>query len=66
MESLEMYADYVCSFCYLGHASLTQYREGRSEPLTVDSLPAQLVSYVVKTAHPDRWTAFDAAIYDAL
>ena len=32
----------------------------------VDSLPAQLVSYRVKEAHPDRWLDFDEAVFDAL
>ncbi|MFC6904749.1 DsbA family oxidoreductase [Halalkalicoccus tibetensis] len=32
----------------------------------VDSLPAQAASLYVKEAHPDRWEAFDGAIYAAL
>ncbi|WP_306055771.1 DsbA family oxidoreductase [Natronococcus wangiae] len=32
----------------------------------VDSLPAQIASWHVSRAHPERWAAFDAAIYEAL
>jgi len=32
----------------------------------VDSLPAQVASFHVKEAHPDRWPAFDEAIFDAV
>ncbi|KZN24384.1 disulfide bond formation protein DsbA [Haladaptatus sp. R4] len=32
----------------------------------VDSLPAQVASYYVKTEHPDRWLDFDEAIFAAL
>ena len=32
----------------------------------VDSLPAQVASYYVKSEHPDRWRDFDEAIFDAL
>jgi predicted DsbA family dithiol-disulfide isomerase len=32
----------------------------------VDSLPAQLVSYHVKEAYPDRWLDFDEAVFEAL
>ncbi|MCL7418127.1 MAG: DsbA family oxidoreductase [Halalkalicoccus sp.] len=32
----------------------------------VDSLPAQAASLYVKEEHPDRWEAFDRAIYAAL
>lgn len=32
----------------------------------VDSLPAQIVSYHVKEAYPDRWLDVDEAIFDAL
>ena len=40
--SLTMYADYVCPFCYLGEASLEQYRENRDEPLAVEWQPFDL------------------------
>jgi predicted DsbA family dithiol-disulfide isomerase len=32
----------------------------------VDSLPAQLASFYVKESHPEKWPAFDEAIYAAL
>ncbi|WP_256687679.1 DsbA family oxidoreductase [Halococcus qingdaonensis] len=41
-ETLTMYADYVCPFCYLGEASLEQYQEGRDEPLAVEWHPFDL------------------------
>ncbi|EMA49646.1 DsbA family oxidoreductase [Halococcus thailandensis] len=43
-ETLTMYADYVCPFCYLGEASLEQYRERRDEPLAVEWHPFDLQS----------------------
>lgn len=43
-ETLTMYADYVCPFCYLGEASLEQYREGRDDPLDVEWHPFDLRS----------------------
>lgn len=30
--TVQVYADYVCPFCYLGYASFDQYREGRDDP----------------------------------
>ncbi len=41
-DRIEIYADYVCPFCYLGTRSLEQYREGRDEPLTVEWHPFDL------------------------
>jgi predicted DsbA family dithiol-disulfide isomerase len=41
-ESLRMYADYVCPFCYLGEASLEQYQESREEPLDIEWHPFDL------------------------
>jgi predicted DsbA family dithiol-disulfide isomerase len=41
-NTLTMYADYVCPFCYLGEASLEQYRESREEPLAVEWHPFDL------------------------
>ncbi|WP_265109978.1 DsbA family oxidoreductase [Halosolutus halophilus] len=41
-ESLTLYADYVCPFCYLGKRSLEQYRETRDEPLAIDWHPFDL------------------------
>jgi predicted DsbA family dithiol-disulfide isomerase len=32
----------------------------------VDSLPAQTASYHVKETHPERWEAFDEAVFEAL
>ncbi|MDF9747563.1 DsbA family oxidoreductase [Natrinema salsiterrestre] len=43
-DRIEIYADYVCPFCYLGTRSLEQYREGRDEPLEVDWHPFDLRS----------------------
>jgi len=37
------------------------------DPITdVDSIRAQQVSLFVRESHPETWTAFDAALYDAL
>jgi predicted DsbA family dithiol-disulfide isomerase len=41
-ETLTMYADYVCPFCYLGKNTLEQYRESRDEPLAVEWHPFDL------------------------
>lgn len=41
-DRLELYADYVCPFCYLGKRSLEQYRETRDEPLEVEWHPYDL------------------------
>ena len=43
-ETLTMYADYVCPFCYLGEASLERYRNERDEPLDVEWHPFDLRS----------------------
>jgi len=43
-DSLTVYADYVCPFCFLGYESLDRYREGRSEPLTTEWHPFDLRS----------------------
>ncbi|QRV16572.1 DsbA family oxidoreductase [Haloterrigena salifodinae] len=43
-DRLELYADYVCPFCYLGTRSLEQYREGREAPLEIDWQPFDLRS----------------------
>ncbi|WP_226482573.1 DsbA family oxidoreductase [Natrinema amylolyticum] len=43
-DRIEIYADYVCPFCYLGTRSLAQYREGRDEPLEVEWHPFDLRS----------------------
>jgi predicted DsbA family dithiol-disulfide isomerase len=124
-DSLTVYSDYVCPFCYLGHQSLEQYQETHevdpainwhpfdlrgqkrgpdgeiddsvddgkdeeyfeqvrenidrlkeqydadgmldlSEVPDVDSLDAQVASLYVKHEHPDRWLAFDEAVFKAL
>lgn len=41
-ETLTVYADYVCPFCYLGMASLEQYRDERDESLSVEWHPFDL------------------------
>ncbi|GAB7092643.1 DsbA family protein [Halorubrum luteum] len=41
-DSITVYSDYVCPFCYLGRASLALYRETRTEPLAVDWHPFDL------------------------
>ncbi|ELY90401.1 DSBA oxidoreductase [Natrialba hulunbeirensis JCM 10989] len=41
-DTLVLYADYVCPFCYLGTRTLEQYRETREEPLEVDWRPFDL------------------------
>ncbi|SEW23055.1 DsbA family oxidoreductase [Natrinema salifodinae] len=43
-DRIEIYADYVCPFCFLGTRSLEQYREQRDEPLTVEWHPFDLRS----------------------
>jgi predicted DsbA family dithiol-disulfide isomerase len=35
-------------------------------PEEVDSLPAQVASWYVKSEHPDRWLDFDEAVFEAL
>ncbi|WP_435094833.1 DsbA family oxidoreductase [Halorubrum sp. N11] len=41
-ESISVYSDYVCPFCYLGRQSLAQYQESREEPLSIDWHPFDL------------------------
>jgi len=41
-ESVRVYADYVCPFCYLGYASLDQYRDQREGPIRVEWQPFDL------------------------
>jgi predicted DsbA family dithiol-disulfide isomerase len=124
-DSLVVYSDYVCPFCYLGRQSLEQYQEthedepeidwhpfdlrsqkrgpdgtiddsiddGKNEDYyeqvrenvqrlrqeydademlsldevpDVDSLDAQIASLYIKHEHPDRWLAFDEAVFEAL
>jgi len=41
-QTLLVYADYACPFCYLGYASLDQCRENRDEPVETDWHPFDL------------------------
>jgi len=41
-ESITVYSDYVCPFCYLGRRSLDEYLETREEPLAIDWHPFDL------------------------
>jgi predicted DsbA family dithiol-disulfide isomerase len=41
-DEVVVYSDYVCPFCYLGRASLEQYRRQRDEPLETDWQPFDL------------------------
>ena len=41
-DSITVYSDYVCPFCYLGRASLSRYQETREEPLAIDWHPFDL------------------------
>lgn len=43
-ESLVVYSDYICPFCYLGHESLRQYESTRDGELTVEWQPFDLRS----------------------
>lgn len=43
-DAITVYADYACPFCYLGHASLSTYREARDEPLVVEWHPFDLLA----------------------
>jgi len=43
-ERITVYSDYVCPFCYLGRASLSQYQASREEPLEIDWHPFDLRS----------------------
>lgn len=42
MDSITVYSDYVCPFCYLGRLSLEEYRSQRSDPLSVEWKPFDL------------------------
>jgi predicted DsbA family dithiol-disulfide isomerase len=41
-ESITVFSDYVCPFCYLGRHSLEQYQETRAEPLEIEWHPFDL------------------------
>ena len=43
-ETIELYSDYVCPFCYLGRQSLAQYQETREDELEIDWHPFDLRS----------------------
>ncbi|WP_332898045.1 DsbA family oxidoreductase [Haladaptatus sp. CMSO5] len=43
-ESITVFSDYVCPFCYLGRHSLNQYQDSREEPLDIDWHPFDLRS----------------------
>jgi predicted DsbA family dithiol-disulfide isomerase len=43
-ESITVYSDYVCPFCYLGRESLSRYQESREENLEIDWHPFDLRS----------------------
>ncbi|MFC7019785.1 MULTISPECIES: DsbA family oxidoreductase [Haloarcula] len=43
-ETITVYSDYVCPFCYLGRESLRQYQDRREEPLEIDWHPFDLRS----------------------
>jgi len=42
MDSITVYADYVCPFCYLGKQSLETYRHERDDPLEIEWHPFDL------------------------
>ena len=44
VPTVRVYADYVCPFCYLGYASLDEYRQQREESLDVEWHPFDLQS----------------------
>jgi len=41
-QTITVYSDYVCPFCFLGRRSLDRYRERRDDPLTVEWHPFDL------------------------
>jgi predicted DsbA family dithiol-disulfide isomerase len=41
-QSVAVYSDYVCPFCYLGRASLREYQSTREQPLAIDWRPFDL------------------------
>ena len=43
-ETVTVYSDYVCPFCYLGRESLGRYQETRDEPVEIDWRPFDLRS----------------------
>ncbi|GGN13321.1 DsbA family oxidoreductase [Halarchaeum nitratireducens] len=43
-ETITVFSDYVCPFCYLGRRSLDEYQESRDEALEIDWHPFDLRS----------------------
>ncbi|WP_297887573.1 DsbA family protein [uncultured Halorubrum sp.] len=43
-QTITVYSDYVCPFCYLGRQSLSQYQASRDEELAIDWRPFDLRS----------------------
>jgi len=43
-DTITIYSDYVCPFCYLGRQSLADYQDSREEPLDIDWQPFDLRS----------------------
>ena len=43
-QTITVYSDYVCQFCYLGRQSLSQYQASRDEELAIDWRPFDLRS----------------------
>ncbi|KAB1198620.1 MULTISPECIES: DsbA family protein [Haloferax] len=43
-DSITVYSDYVCPFCYLGRESLERYQDSRDEELAIDWHPFDLRS----------------------
>ncbi|MEZ3163399.1 DsbA family protein [Halorubrum sp. RMP-47] len=43
-QTITVYSDYVCPFCYLGRESLSQYQASRDEELAIDWHPFDLRS----------------------
>ena len=43
-ESITVYSDYVCPFCYLGRESLARYQAERDQPLEIEWRPFDLRS----------------------
>lgn len=41
-ETIQVFSDYVCPFCYLGRESLRQYQEQREQELEIDWRPFDL------------------------
>lgn len=44
-DSITMYSDYVCPFCYLGRKSLEEYQSTRGEDLEIEWQPFDLRSH---------------------